>query len=1324
MKKVTVNLMFTFLFVLLMPASAVSIHSSHLQTSDGMHQTTVFSIYQDEFGIMWFGTKNGLVRYDGNKTEYVDKLYKDVTSAENLIRGICGDKKGKMYLNTRSGIIEFDIRSNKFTQIIDYANAINYGNSNLWICKKNSIYKWKDHQLKKYFSLPETNAIIDCIIETPQKDLCVGTNQHGIYLIKKDMTLRNILPHIKQIRQLFLDSERNIWISTRGNGLFRLDRRNNIKNYLNVPNNAESISSNIIRAICEDNSGNLWFATFKGLNKYQRNEDKFIHYEYQNDNYSNPYDGSIYCLTKDQQGTIWSGSFIGGINYFNPEYETFIYHTLPYQNSISTSNLIFGKTVEDKNGNLWMCAERGGVFQYNVINKTLKPCPINDKPFNAQTLYLDNKDNLLWVGTLLYGIKKFDLTNKTVKTLNKKLLINNNIYGIIPYKNELILATQRGIGLFDIKNGTCSYLLPSDENKLNEEPITGIMLDRKERLWFSTHNKLFRYDIQKKKIEKIRLDNQGNGNYYINKIYESSNGNIWIGTVRHGLYLNIKGEKNFTCINTENGLINNFVIDISEDRKGNILIVTGNGLSCIKTGKNEIVNINKNKFIPAFFITDNSLYITRNDQVFIGGQNIICEFPFNKIFMQPQLYTVNISNLVINGKKIEVGVDNHILKESLLFCNEITLSHKENSFSIEAFTNNYASALKCGIRYKLEGFDKDWKHANVLNEITYTNLFPGEYKLRIQGETKLPSGSFPERVLEIKIQAPFYQTTLAYIIYLLLALLILYEIYQILVLRSSLKFEKEQKKQIEKLNQAKLRFFTNISHEFKTPLTLIFSQVELMLKSKSLPPKLYNQLLCIWRNATRMNRLIVELLEFRKQEQGFVKLRVNRYNIVQLINEVCFSFKDYAETRKIKLLISANEEDISFCFDYQQMEKVLFNLMSNAFKFTPDEGNITVRVEQNGNNIIIDIEDTGIGINQDELTKIFDRFYQAENTNYANKFGTGIGLAFAKNIITAHQGTITVKSRKEEGSCFTIKLPLDVEYQQDQIQTKATPIEYGLDDMNETGNIPDNLFINELIEQQKDANTRNSTVLIVEDNEDVRNLLVSVFEQLYFVLTAGNGKEGYEKAIEKKPDIILSDVVMPEMNGTELCQKIKANIETSHIPVILLTSQASSEYVIEGLKIGADDYITKPFSIKQLIIRCNNLVNSRKTLKAKFAKEINTSIDLIATTSLDQSIIEESIRIINENLGNPLFSIDFLSQHLGIGRTNFYSKIKAITGLTPNEFIINSKLKIAIKILKENNNISTNDLAFKLGFSSTSYFIKLFKDLAGMTPSQYKRKIA
>lgn len=462
-------------------------------------------------------------------------------------------------------------------------------------------------------------------------------------------------------------------------------------------------------------------------------------------------------------------------------------------------------------------------------------------------------------------------------------------------------------------------------------------------------------------------------------------------------------------------------------------------------------------------------------------------------------------------------------------------------------------------------------------------------------------------------------------------------------------------------------------------------------------------------------------MEFRKQEQGFTPLKVNYYNLIDIVNNVVDSFKEYAQTRKINLTLLAGQDDISFYFDKQLIEKALFNLLSNAFKFTPENGNIFVRLKYESMKVSLEISDTGVGINAKELENIFIRFYQTDNTCFTNNIGTGIGLAYTKNIVEAHKGVITVKSIKGKGSCFTIQLPTDIQYPPSNIQENLPIIEdYKL---NVAGFISTDTQEGGATEERKENCEKHYKLLIIEDNQELRQLLTEVFSDLYNVETAENGKKGYEKALSVIPDIIISDVVMPEMSGTELCQKLKNNIKTSHIPIILLTSQTASEYIIEGLKIGADDYICKPFSIKQLIVRCNNLINLRRTLQQKYAKESNSSSELIATSTLDQVLLDKSIELIENNLENPVFSVDFLAQELCIGRSKYFTKIKAITGMTPNEFIINIKLKLAYRRIEQQPDISITELAMQLGFSSTSYFIKRFKEFSGMTPNQYKQKI-
>lgn len=1297
-------------------ANSIKLHASHISINKGMHQSTIHAMYQDEFGMIWFGTKRGLVRYDGTRMKFIQKLYDDIPDAEELIRSITGNQHGRIYIETRSGIIEYDMKKDSFRRITPYSQCMYYADSCLWIGHKNIIYQWKDDTLKEYMQLPDATTAIDCITETSRGNLYIGTRDDGIFLIRRDKGLKQLLPHINQIRQLYIDSEQQIWVATRRNGLFLIDNNEHIKSFSHSETSDNCLSSNIVRSVCEDNAGNLWIATFNGLNKYHKKEGRFYQYEFINENAYTLNDASIYCLMKDQQGTIWSGSFYGEINCFHPEHSTFSYHFIASDapSSSPSRHAIFGKTVEDNDGNLWMATEREGLYFFNTHTKELSRLPLND---NVQTLYLDKQKNILWIGTLLGGLKMYDLHTRSTRIFLKDVMHNNSVREILPYNDSLIIATHNGITLFDTRTHK-STLLSSGQPDLQRMPVTTLLLDSQKQLWIAVQNRLLCYNLSGKSWQPVRIRNSAN--CIVNKIIETRHGDILIGTSRHGVFRKKKEETDFTPFITDNLLMKD-VIDMCEDKYGGILLVTNDGLLYIDDEEG-ITYIDKNRFLRTFQVNSNCLFLDKNNHVYLGGTNMFCTFPLKQIFNKPQHYQVGISEFSVNDVPLEADSAKGMLPQSLLYTHKTELPYNQHTICIKAYTNNYATSFTCGIRYMLEPFDKEWKRANSLNEINYTNLSPDKYVLRIRGDMPLSNGDFPERKLHIIIHPPFYKTPLAFIIYLTLTILLIYGACQVILLRSSLKIEKEQKRTMEQLTQSKLRFFTNISHEFKTPLTLISNQVELLLQSKNIPPKLNGKLLSVWKNINRLNQLIIELMEFRKQEQGFTPLKVNRYNFIEIVQDIVGSFMEYAQTRKITLTLLAEQDEISFYFDKQLIEKILFNLLSNAFKFTPENGSILVRITHENKKVSLEVSDTGVGIHADELENIFVRFYQTDNKCFTNNIGTGIGLAYTKTIVEAHQGSINVKSIKGKGSCFTIQLPTHLVYSPRDIREDLPIIE------DSTLKVSD--YISTLAphpdeaEQPADEEERAHRLLIIEDNQELRQLLTEVFSALYQVESAGNGKAGYEKALSILPDIIISDVVMPEMSGTELCLKLKNNIKTSHIPIILLTSQTASEYIIAGLKTGADDYICKPFSIKQLIVRCNNLINLRRTLQQKYARESGSSSELIATSALDQALLDKSVELIEQNLENPVFSVDFLAQALSIGRTKYFAKIKAITGMTPNEFILNTKLKLAFRSMESQPDISITELAMQLGFSSTSYFIKRFKEFSGMTPKQYRQKIS
>ena len=623
----------------------------------------------------------------------------------------------------------------------------------------------------------------------------------------------------------------------------------------------------------------------------------------------------------------------------------------------------------------------------------------------------------------------------------------------------------------------------------------------------------------------------------------------------------------------------------------------------------------------------------------------------------------------------------------------------------------------------LEGFDNYWIPAQS-RSVTYTNISPGSYTLRVREKGQDAAQAAKEASILISVAPAWYASHLAYSLYFLifLGLLTGYIIFDRnrTVLKASLEFERKEKMRIEELNQSKLRFFTNISHEFRTPLTLIVSQTEMILQNPAIPAAPAKQIGKIQKHALRMRHLVNELLDFRKQEQGHLKIKVAGYNMVEFLSEIFQSFEDYATARDIGFAFENPGEPLEVWFDPVQMQKVFYNLLSNAFKFTSAGDMVRIRLIPKTDTVVIKITDSGKGIPVNELNRIFDRFYQAENISSDPTFvmSSGIGLALTKGIIELHGGNITVESMEGEGSTFRVQLPLGDNHFEPEQKIKHSSGTF--------------LEIPHLMVPEAGMNVTQDTpgreegekpaILIAEDNEDVLQVLAEMFSPMYNVYTASNGEEGFVKTMEIIPDIVLSDVMMARMSGRELCRKIKSQFELSHIPVVLLTSLNTPEQIAEGFMHGADDYVTKPFDARVLIIRCNNLVNSRRLLRERFSKMLSAVPASLASSAADQELLRKIDLVIEDNLDNNEFNIDLLAQESGMGRSKLYAVVKEITGITPNTYILNYKMNKAANWLKTQPNLTVSEVAYKLGFNAARYFSLCFKDHYGLTPNDYRRR--
>lgn len=1332
------NKLFLFLFLFLFSRTSFSqeIHFETIGVEDGISQPTVTSIYQDEFGIMWIGTKDGLNRYDGLNFYIFRPNENDKNSLyNNNIGTICGDRDGHIYIRCKYAAVEYDMKKNIFHTIRDTdVHAIGYGRNHLWVSTKDSLFSYsqKDVGLQFYHALKDVR--ITCLLESSDDNLYVGTTNDGVYIIDKNKKWLNYLSG-KEITTIYEDSKKNIWLGTKDDGLVRLDKSGMMTNYMADPFK-NSISNNYVRCIEEDNQGNYWIGTFVGLDMLDIESGQFKHYKEDSKPYGLSH-SSIICLAKDQQGTFWIGTYYGGLNLFNPDYEIYKYYYPNESDEAKLSSPFVGRMTEDSAGGIWLATEGGGLNYLNRGMKTFKVYKHDIKrnsisTNSIQSLYLEEDKQVLWIGTLREGLDKLNLqngkfTNYKRNPGNEKSLINDIVRKIVPYENKLILATHNGIGLFDPETGNCSNLI--DDKRLKKRQIIDLVYDEDNHdLWFSYPLGLVKYNLKTHKQKMYFEPNTPNkvtGNNLITVIFKDRDKKIWLGSSGAGVFLYNPDTDSFTSYNSNNSdLGNDYILDIKESLSGYLLISTNQGLSRFDMDNSKFYNYNKKNGFPLTALNSYGLYVTHDNEIFLSGPEMMVSFYEKELSSYVKPYELNFASLEVNNKLILPGDDSGILSESLLYQSSINLYHNHSILTINYALSNYISVLKNKICYKLEGFDDEWINANYRQSITYTNLNPGKYKLLIKGIEEYSGKESVFKELEIIVHPPFYRSNLAYVLYFLILIVAVYIAFSFyssrLKLRASLEYEKKEKKQIEELNQFKLRFFTNISHEFRTPLTLIVSSLEMLMERNDIQPLVYSKLVNIHRNTLRMKRLITELLDFRKQEQGYMQLKFSKQNIYSFLDEIYLSFKEYARSKHINLTFIKNEEHLELWFDVVQFEKVIYNLLSNAFKYTKADGTITISVEQHVNSVVIMISDSGVGISESQVDRIFERFYQVDST-MAEQKGTGIGLALSKGIVEAHQGAVSVRSKEGQGSTFIVELPLDDNHITDSQKIQTPDIDVScISELTMYGDAVLGEISDDIIDVGEDS--IQTKILIVEDNEELRELLVRLFSKVYTVCSAQDGEEGLEKTKELQPDIVLSDIMMPKMSGIEMCRKIKTNFETSHIPVILLTAQTAEEYTIQGLKMGADDYITKPFNVKHLYMRCNNLVNGRKLLQRKYAKQIDNNVDILATNSVDHQFMEQCIVCVEENLDNPDLDVNLFAQKMNIGRTKLFLKIKGVTGQTPNDFILNIRLKKAQMLLKQSSSKTISEIAYEVGFNSPSYFIKRFRELFGITPAQYQKE--
>lgn len=1331
----------------------------HLSKKDGLSQASVFAIAQDNAGFMWFGTRDGLNKFDG----YQFKVYKNNTNVNSLvgndIRNLYFDSQNQeLWIGTNSGLGKYRSITDDF---INYqsspADAASLSNNDirqvyrdskgrLWVGTSEGVnlFNAKDNSFKSYFfngksSKDKRSHDVKAILEDSQGQVWFGT-ANGLYRLlgNDDYQFERVDEksgwrfsdtHIKNILE---DSKGNFWIGTFEGGINYWDRKNEkITVYKSEKNKPNTLSHNNIRSMCLDKEDNLWVGTFDGLNFLKEGDQTFTSYKKAYLGASGLSDNSIRSVFIDTRGSLWLGTYYGGVNHLDENYNSFsnFKHAL-FGNALSGD--VVSSFTEDNDGNLWIGTEGGGLNYYDVKNKQFKNYQYQEGLSNTlsgnsvKQLLLD--DDKLWIGTFQTGLNLFDIKNNHFKHFKNDLqnpnsISNNSVYGLHKDGNKLwILTFGDGLDILDLeKNKFYNYRNSTNNSRSLSSNNTRVFLETKDKqFWIGTEkglNRVVKNDEGWPESFEIFLPNE-----IIYSLQEDAQQNIWIGTISHGLYCLNPKNGNIKRFTTTDGLPGNTVFGILEADNKALWLSTNNGLSKFNPQQKTFTNYNYSNGLEISEYNFNAYYKTRSGDLLFGGINGFIRFHPNSIQPNKFIPPIVLTELRQNNKVVGIQEEGSPLKKNINETEKLTFRYNEANFSIGFAALDYFSPNNNHYAFMLEGLDRDWNYTIGKTKATYTIQQDGSYTFRLKGANSDGIWNPEERQLEIIVLPPPWRTWWAYLIYLTILGATIYSLIRFIRLRHTLQLEKLAKQQQEELHEVKLRFFTNITHEFRTPLTLILGPLKELITKEQHSESVKKQLSLIERNTNRLLNLVNQVLTFRKLATDHEPMKIVNGNIVLFLKEIFLSFQETAKLRNINYQFTTETPEISAWYDQDKLEKVFFNLLSNAFKFTSDGEKIEMNISQNNQYIEVKVRDNGIGIDPALKEQIFKRFYEKSNALRSTIKGSGIGLAISKQMVELHQGKIFVadnssNSFPQKGAIFTVQILKGTAH-----FNKAEIIE-GFSDKEHIADYSPLLVSQPQLPEistktQSSASSDSPLLLIVEDNPEIRTYIQQIFANDYRLITAENGLEGLDKAKKELPDLIISDVMMPEMDGITFCGKLKTDIEISHIPILLLTARTASLFKIEGLKTGADDYITKPFNPEELRLRVRNIIQSRQDARNKFARVLNFDPKEINITSADEIFLENALQIVEKHIENDSFNVMQFAAELAVSRALLFTKLKALTGQTPNNFIKTIRLKRAAQLLKTKK-LNVSEVAYKVGFKDPKYFRKCFKAQFNVLPSVY-----
>lgn len=1342
-------------------------------TDKELSNSLINAVYQDRKGFIWIATENGLNKFDGTRFSIYRHNATDSTSLKNnYVRTLFEDSRGNFWIGCINGLQRYDRATDNFHELFisrkdgrknpHITSIIERRNGDLWIATSGQgaiSLKKNSNPASFHIETELTDRIgsnyLNVIFEDSRQNLWIATEEKGLYRYSpesKELKSYKAPYHIAgdDVSAICEDAHGQIFVGTLTKGLFRLSSRQEGNFEPVLYQNRMNLN---IRTLIIDTRGKLIIGTDgEGVKEYQPQQDIIVDSEIN----AGPFDFSkskVHSLIEDKDHNLWLGIFQKGLILvpgISNKFDYYGYKSI-HNNTIGSSCVMAIHT--DEQATIWIGTDNDGLYAINDQGKQLRHYTHQagnpqSVPGTILCLYEDSNQEL-WLGSYFDGLARMNKQTGTCQDATSLLQGNLNagkpkVSCIIEDKNKNLWVGTYGSGLYKINLPTqhvTYYESTRNENddwsinRLLNDWISYLLEDKEGMIWIGTYKGLAVLNPQTDNFINYKKQNNLLPGYVVYSLLESSNGEIWAGTSEGLVCLN-KDRLTPVLFTTADGLPSDIICGLAEDEKKNIWISTHQGISKLNPPEKKFINYYAGDGLQGNEFTRTAVFKDKRGKIFFGGTNGVTAFYPQDITEIKKEMNVLITGFHVANRPVKKGDksgNNVITDTAVMDTEQFTLAYNENTFSIDFSVLEFSNPDRISYQYKIKELGDEWISTQPgTNRVTYSSLKPGKYTFSVQARDHNNFSNI--RTVTIAITPPWYQTWWAKVIWGCLGALLIYALTMYILSRIRHRQEVMRQKHMEQINEAKLQFFINISHEIRTPMTLIISPLEKLLAEHSEKQPVY---LMIYRNAQRILRLINQLMDIRKLDKGQMHLKFRETDIVGFINDLMQTFNYQAQKKNITFTFEKELEgadSLKVWIDLNNFDKVLMNVLSNAFKYTHEGGNIEVSLKTGHNDAYrgalkdyfeIDITDNGIGIDKNKIEQIFERFYQIDNDMTQSNFGTGIGLHLSRSLVELHHGIIKAENREDgQGTRFVIRLPLGSNH------LKAEELE----NPEETGSEPtisqlpkDSIYEteeeNKTNEYRKPKAKTRYRVLIVEDDEEIRRYIRSELDSDFRIYECTNGREGLETILKEKPDLVISDVMMPEMDGITLCRKIKQNININHIPIILLTAKSKAEDQIEGLEIGADAYIVKPFNTELLRTTISNLIANRERLRGKLVGEqqVEEKITKIEMKSNDEILMSKVMKTINDHLADPTLNVEMLAANVGMSRVHMHRKLKELTNQSARDFIRSIRLKQAANLLREKN-LSVSEVAYATGFSNLSHFSNTFRDFYGISPSEYKEQ--